>query len=344
MTAVQTHNDFDPLEEIIIGSAAGYALPATDISLRHFFDLPAQHPGELASPGDLARAAEETDEDLAEFARVLAQAGVTVRRPDPFPQGLPLAAPGWSASSNHGLMPRDCLLVIGSAVIEAPMPVRARYAETFPYRNLLRGYFQAGADWVAAPRPQLTDQTYVFGDPPALAEHEPLFDAANVLRCGADVFFNISNTGNRLGAAWLARVLGPRYTVHEMAISADHVGTTLHILRPGLLLANAARLGPDQLPGPLRGWRVLWFDDPHDDGYALSWPRASTWIGMNIVSVDHGTVIVPAAQDSLIRLLEKAGLTAVPVPYRHGRTFGGGFHCCSLDIRRAGRLESYLSG
>jgi N-dimethylarginine dimethylaminohydrolase len=130
--------------------------------------------------------------------------------------------------------------------------------------------------------------------------------------------------------------------VHEIAICADHVGTTLQVLKPGVLLANSARLTPETIPEPLRGWKTLWLDDPQDDGFAFAWPRASTWIGMNILSVDHDTVIVPQAQDGLAKLLESAGFTVIPAPYRHGRTFGGGFHCCSLDVRRRGELVSYL--
>lgn len=339
---VSSYTDFDPLEEIVVGTARGYHLPPADASIRHFFGVGDDEldPSEGAR---LRQAADEAEEDLDAFARTLTSLGVRVRRPDPEGLGELIAMPGWESEASHALMPRDCLLVIGDTVIEAPMPVRARYAETFPYRNLLSGYFEEGARWLAAPRPRLPEGSYRYeDDAPVLDEREPLFDAANIIRCGTDVFFNVSNTGNRFGARWLARALGDAYTVHEISICDDHVGTTLHLLRPGVLLANAGRLGAQDIPEPLRSWKTLWFADPADDGYALAWPRASTWIGMNIVSVDHDTVIVPEAQTGLARLLEKEGFTAVPVPFRHGRTFGGGFHCCSLDVRRQGGLESYL--
>lgn len=343
MSSVNTYNDFGQLEEIVIGSADHYHIPDNDVSLRHFFGLPPDHPVERVPAADLARIIVETQADLEEFGRVLTSLGVRVRRPEPVPQGWALSMPEWATTANHALMPRDCLLVIGDTIIEAPMPVRARYAETFPYRGLLREYFDTGANWLAAPKPRLRDDTYEFSaDGPVLAENEPLFDAANIIRCGSDVFFNVSNTGNRIGAEWLRRVLGPRFRVHEISICDDHVGTTLHVLRPGVLLANAGRLGPDTIPEPLRGWKVLWFEAPEDDGFALSWSRASIWVGMNIVSVNEETVIVPDRQLELARMLEKEGFTTIPVRYRHGRTFGGGFHCCSLDIRRQSSLESYL--
>ena len=240
-------------------------------------------------------------------------------------------------------MPRDCLLVIGTTIIEAAMPARPRYCETFPFRRLLREYFESGAQWIAAPRPQLPNTTYRYTpEGPELTEDEPLFDAANIIRCGTDIFFNVSNTGNRLAARWLGQVLGPRFRIHEISICSDHVGTTLHVLKPGVLLANAGRLGEDGIPAPLHSWKTLWFDEPVDDGYGFDWPRASVWVGMNVVSIDEDTIVVPENQVSLIRMLETEGFTVVPQRYRHGRTFGGGFHCCSLDARRAGEIESYL--
>jgi N-dimethylarginine dimethylaminohydrolase len=343
VSAVRSYADFTPLEEIVVGSAAHLHIPPADASIRHFFGLPDNHVDRSVHDADLRQAIEETDEDLDTLSNTLAALGVTVRRPDPVDHSRPLSVLEWTTTAGHALMPRDCLLVVGERIIEAPMPVRARYAETFAFRHLLREYFDAGALWLAAPRPQLPEETYLYQDGrPVLAEIEPLFDAANLIRCGRDLFFNVSNTGNRLGAAWLRRLLGPEYTVHEIAICDDHVGTTLHVLRPGVLLANAGRLGEATVPEPFRGWKVIWFDEPADDGYALDWARASSWIGMNILSVNEETVIVPDRQTHLARSLEKEGFTVIPVPYRHGRTFGGGFHCCSLDVRRTGNLEPYL--
>jgi N-dimethylarginine dimethylaminohydrolase len=336
-------NDWDPLEEIILGTAAGFTSPAADVSLRHFFEPPEQSGDERISPDVLRRVVAETDEDFSQLAGVLAQAGVRVRRPEPPAAGQEYATPDWACVAMHALMPRDCLLVAGDTIVEAPMAMRARYFETLPFRPLLHEFFDRGARWLAAPKPRLLDETYIY-EPgrSVVADTEPLFDAANILRCGEDLFFNVSNTGNRRGAEWLRRALDPRYRVHEISICSDHVGTTLHILRPGLLLANSERLTPELIPEPLRGWTTIWVDTPEDDGYAFGWPRASVWVGMNILALGPDLIIVPDNQVSLMRQLEKAGIEPVPARFRHGRTFGGGFHCCSLDVRRRGQLESYL--
>lgn len=343
MTVLSSFNDFNRLQEIVLGSALGAHTPASELSLTHFFQPPAGHENERVSADRLRQVIEQTEEDMAELAHVLESFQVTVRRPDSLHRNERVAMPGWTAETMYALMPRDCLLVVGSTVIEAPMPNRSRYCETFPFRGLLREYFDGGANWLAAPRPQLADSTYLFTETgPVLAEDEPLFDAANVIRCGADIFYNVSNTGNRLGARWLANVLGPSFRVHEMSICDDHVGTTIQLLRPGVLIANSGRLQPQDIPAPLRSWKTLWFENPADDGFGFEWPRASVWVGMNTLSVDEETVIVPDNQVSLRKMLEAEGFVVVPVRFRHGRTFGGGFHCCSLDVRRSGGQESYV--
>lgn len=343
MTTVWSCNDWDPLEEVVLGTARGLTLPPVDSSLRHFFVPPLNAAKEVVHPDVLRRVVEETEEDFSALTELLTQAGVVVRRPEPPAADLRYATPDWASVASHALMPRDCLLVVGDRLIEVPMAMRSRYFETAPYRKLLREYFDGGATWLAAPKPQLPDETYVYApDRSIVAEIEPLFDAANLLRCGRDIFFNVNNTGNKLGAEWLRRALGPDFRVHEVTVCADHIDTTLHVLHPGLLLANAGRLTPDKLPEQLRNWKTIWVDPPEDDGYAFAWPRASVWIGMNILALGPDRVIVPANQTRLARQLEDAGVEPVLTPFRHGRTLGGGLHCCSLDVRRGGELGNFL--
>jgi hypothetical protein len=43
-----------------------------------------------------------------------------------------------------------------------------------------------------------------------------------------------------------------------------------------------------------------------------------------------------------IKLLEKQGIDVIRLKLRHSRMLGGGFHCITLDIRRAGTLQQYF--
>ena len=67
------------------------------------------------------------------------------------------------SSSDTGLyaaMPRDIILVVGDEVIEAPMAWRSRFFEYRAYRPLMKEYFQRGARWTTAPKPQMSDALY----------------------------------------------------------------------------------------------------------------------------------------------------------------------------------------
>jgi N-dimethylarginine dimethylaminohydrolase len=339
-----SHDEWSPLEEVILGTTDGWeGIFTSDVSVAHFFGLP---PEALPTAGDqrskVRQAVAEMEEDLAAFEETLKSGGVIVRRPRPREHRC-VELPGWRSGVFYSLAPRDSVLVVGETVIEAAMPCRARYMEAFPLRAILADYFAAGARWLSPPKPQLPDRTYEYSDGLAtLPEEEVLFDAANVLRGGEDLLYNVSNTANRRGAEWLRRVLGPRYRVHEVAVAHDHIDTTLVLLRPDLVLVNGGRLTPATLPPPLHEWRQIWFHEPVDEGYAFGLPLGSPWMSMNVFSIDEDTVIVGDKQRPLIRLLEKEGLTVVPQPFRHARTFGSAFHCCALDTRRRGALESWF--
>lgn len=59
-------------------------------------------------------------------------------------------------------------------------------------------------------------------DKPTPRNDEPAFDAANVLRCGHDLVYLVSATGNEMGGQWLQSVLGDEFRIHfsKMCIMA----------------------------------------------------------------------------------------------------------------------------
>ena len=122
----------------------------------------------------------------------------------------------------------------------------------------------------------------------------------------------------------------------------SHVDTTITLVRPGLVVVNAERVNPDNLPDMFQGWDVIYLSDVVDLGYTGT-AYASKWIGINFMMVNPGLAIVERRQVSLIRELEKRGIDVMPLQIRHARTLGGGFHCVTLDVRRKGTLETYCS-
>lgn len=344
MSIVHVHDEWAPLEEVIVGRIDGARIPTPDAGL-----MATEYP-ELTSPDEVPsgpfppQVMEETAEDLALLAEALEKLGVRVRRPERHDHARRFRSLDWETEGFANLCPRDVLLPVGETIIETPLCLRARQYETLSYRPLLMEYFQSGAGWFAAPRPRLLDSAYrhLGGEHYLLDESEPIFDAANVLRVGRDILYQVSCSGNHLGGRWLQRVLGPAYRVHVVDDLYDgtHLDSTLALVRPGLVFANPARVSRDNLPSIFRKWDVVYFSDVVDTG-SVGHPISSVWLGLNFMMVNPRLAVVDRRQEPLIRELERRGVDVLPLVIRHSRTLGGGFHCMTLDVRRRGGLESY---
>ena len=346
MSLVDVHNEWDPLEEVIVGIVDGARVPRADKGL---FALEYQdhhrRPDEIPSGPYDRTVLEETREDLEALAEALEKEGVVVRRPEAVDPALEFGSPEWSSDGEYNYAPRDVLLAIGQTIIEAPMPLRSRFFEPLAYKHILLDYMRSGARWISAPKPRLLDDVYDDSAPGAgrLRELEPLFDAANVLRAGRDILYLVSCSGNRMGCEWLQRALGDEYRVHPLAgiYEGTHIDTTINLLGPGVALLNPERIQHDSIPSFLRNWEVVWAPEMVDTGHAWSYPRASLWSGMNFLMVRPDLAIVNAAQLPMIRLLERRGIDVLPLQLRHCLTMSGNFHCVTLDVRRRGELEDY---
>ena len=343
--AVGSWNEWDPLEEVIVGSARGAANMGYEPAMSRF------HPG-----GDGGRdfrgspvepvLIEEAEQQLDAFAALLEKRGIDVRRPDPVDHTIPMKTPDWA--SDFGLVnacPRDLLLVIGDEIIEAPMARRARFFEYRAYRRLMAEYFRRGARWTAAPKPLMTDALYDEGAPLVLTEVEPAFDAASFMRFGRDIFWQPDLVSNQFGADWLQRHLGPGFRVHRIEFQEPlptHIDTTLVPIRPGIVLINPQRPCTDGSMELFRanGWRTI--EAPPSVRSGRWRPEISNWISMNILMLDEQTAVVEAAEKPTIDLLESLGCDVIPCAFDRVYPFGGGFHCCTTDIRRAGTLQSYF--
>jgi len=342
---VRSYNEWDPLEEIVVGSAIGARISRPDWSLFavHFHEC--GRPSEIPSGPFPREAIERTEEELSRLCEELEALGVSVRRPDPFDAGAVLATPDWETDGFYEYCPRDSILVVGDLMIEAPMPARAKHLKALSLRTLELEYFASGARWISAPRPRLRDELYDPRRPSGrrLLEHEPAFDAANVVRFGADVLYYVSDSGNELGARWLQSTLGSAFTVHvcrDLNVN-DHIDTTIVPLRPGLVLLNPARVDDSKLPPFLRSWDKVWCPELVDTQIPGTHSFSSVWIGMNILMVRPDLAIVDRRQRALIGALEHHGIDVLPLQLSYDRLIGGGFHCATLDIRRGGELESY---
>jgi glycine amidinotransferase len=355
---VNSHNEWDPLEEVIIGTLDGAMF-----SEWNTINVATVPPGEWVAaeqyvggggspyPPALVEAARR---DLAELIHILEAEGVRVRRIDPANYAAGFGTPGWKVTSGFcGANPRDPFMVLGNEILETPMADRSRFFEAWAYRSLFKEYWQAGAKWSAAPKPQLIDALYdqhytlPSSDEPMrymVTEFEPVFDAADFVRCGRDIFGQKSNVTNQLGIDWLQSHLGDGYRVHVLentSPEAIHIDTTFMPLAPGKVLVSPDYLDLNKLPSVLKNWDVLVPPEPvpviHDPLRLVS-----KWIAINVLMLDEERIIVEKRQEPLIQALENWGFKPIPCSFESYYPFLGSFHCSTLDIRRRGTLQSYF--
>jgi N-dimethylarginine dimethylaminohydrolase len=254
-------NEWDPLEEVIVGNPLQARFPTPDLSSQ-LAEFPDRSLAEIPRGPFPNKIIEETEEDLNKFVQVLTDLGVTVRRPQTWPHEAGFSTIHWESQGYYNYCPRDIMMVIGDQIIETPNVIRSRAQEAFSYRKLLMEYMESGARWYSAPKPMLLDTLFQGVDltRPTPRNDEPAFDAANVLRLGQDLIYLVSATGNELGGRWLQTILGDKFRVHFLkdVYYGSHIDSTLVALRPGLLLCNPTRVNNDTLPKVLKQWKVIY--------------------------------------------------------------------------------------
>lgn len=358
LARVNCHNDWDPLEEIIVGvidqscteewSVARDATVPLDRAAEFRARL-VKNAGKRRSQTDPQQYA-SAQRDLDEFVHILEAEGVTVRRPEPFDFSRPYTTPDWTCTGGRSAsVPRDVMIVLGDEILESTMCWRSRYFEILAYRSLIKEYFRAGARWTAAPKPRMTGELYdadfVRGRQYVLTEVEPVFDAADILRIGTELFVQKSNVTNDWGIEWLARQYQGRYNVHAVEFADErawHIDATFVPLAPGKMLVN-----PDR---PIKhlpeifvkgGWEMLECPPTSipitDRDYELQ-----KWLHMNILNLDEKRIVVERNEENLIKALKEWGFTPIPCSFRSYYKFGGSFHCATCDVRRRGSLQNYF--
>jgi glycine amidinotransferase len=356
---VCSFNEWDPLEEVIVGSVLGAARMGFEPSINAYYGKNDEIRNFSGAP-HLETEIFEAEDQLNNLATLLSKMGIVVRRPDAYDFFEEVVTPDFSIKSqNCSACPRDVLLIVGTKIIEASMAQRARFFEYRVYRNLIKEYFKKGANWLVAPKPTMSDKLYVNNfcvdtEPfdadlhNALTDYEPCFDAASFVRFGKDIWYQPDLVTNDFGAQWLRKQLGSEYRIHRVKFydkhPPQHIDTTLVPLCSGLALINPERPCADGTFDLFKnnGWELV-PSPPSVQSVEFYSPEVSNWISMNVLSIDEKTVVAEEKEDSLVKLLEKLGFKVITCPFDKVYKFGGGVHCCTADIRRRGELKSYFS-
>jgi len=364
---VSSWDEFSPLKHIIIGRPDNCCIPpdepASTYKIPHDSDMKGTSG---PRPEYTVHAAQKEMDNLCDL---LKSHGIQVDRPDPVDWTKLIKTPWFESGTEFGCMPaRDVLLTVGNEILEAPMSYRSRWFEYRAYRDILYSYWLQDLDfkWEAAPKPRLSNDTYKSN---YLDEHdradmskrlekmhnkdfvtkdweEPLFDAADVLRLGKDLFVQHGFTTNLAGIEWLRRHF-PNHRVHAVNFPNDpypiHIDATFVPLRPGLIINNPVRRLPDEQRKVFHdnGWEILDAATPaHAEPPPLCY--SSVWLSMNCLIVDEKHVIVEESEVHQIQQMKDLGMEPIPIPFRNSYAFGGGLHCASADVYREGDCKDYF--
>lgn len=357
---INSHNEWDKLEEVIVGKGCTPNLPALELSFQLFFNdnIHGQDFNEWDCNHPIKKQyVKEMEEDVEGFVELLKSHNIKVRRPKGMTQIKKIKTPYWDSTTFYPLNVRDQTLIVGKKIIETPPLTRYRYFENDTMKHLFMEYFMDGAEWIVAPRPMILDDSFDFSyvlkdaddktkkwyEEVQKKEHhemfygfEMMFDAANCMRFDENIIMNVSTQNHQLGAWWLQSVL-PNHFVQVVELVDSHIDSTLVPLKPGLLLINPQKLNKSKLPKWLQKWDMIEapinkHPEEYEDNDILLSSRS---IDINVLSIDKHTIIChDRYYNELQPILKPYGIECIPCRLRHSRIFSGAFHCITLDVKR----------
>lgn len=300
---INSWNEWDTLEEIVVGIATYANWPSTDPVFANEASKTTWTETPVPSGPVPQWIVDEANEDLNQLAKTLMQYGAIVRRPQPY---------NWiERQGMYNYCPRDRVIIAGDTIVDTAMMYPCRNQEIYALENIV-----SGQKMLRMPK-----------------NSGMILDAANICRLGDTWLFLESASGNLLAYEWLCQQF-PNIKIELCNFySGVHIDSTVVPLREGLVLLNGSRVNESNCPAVFKNWTKIYVDDVVAQDF-YQYPYASKWIGLNMLVLDPHTVIVDRHQASLIKLLEKYQFTVIPLELRHSRTLGGGFHCVTLDTRR----------
>jgi scyllo-inosamine-4-phosphate amidinotransferase 1 len=301
---IHSFNEWDRLRSVVVGSAIGANWPSTDPVFAKESEKTTWTETSVPSGPVPQWIIDETEEDLEGLVSILKTFGAEVIRPTErdFTQ----------SGGMYNYCPRDRLLIAGETIVDVNMMYPCRNQEVECLQDIFMGNLS-----IKMPR-----------------NSRMVLDAANICRLNDTWLFLKSHSGNFKAALWLKQNF-PDISMEVCNFyEGVHIDSTIVPLSEDIVMVNANRVTPDNLPPVFKnGWEIIWVDDVVEQEF-YQYPYASKWIGMNVLSLDDRTVIIDKNQTRLIHILESRGFTVIPHELRHARTLGGGYHCVTLDLWR----------
>jgi glycine amidinotransferase len=370
VTRVNSWNEWDPLEHVIVGRIDSRMVGAPEAGMVNAYPRLGLAAGEWTPIPD--EYLERASEQMEAFVALLENRGIRVDRPTSMDDRQHVRTPDWECDHMFGTMPpRDIIMCHGNEILEATMSQRSRWFEFLAYKPLLQQYFKEDPNflWSAAPKPRLSDASYVpnywhdfhhtWSEEELMAkmerlewqltEEEPLFDVADAMRFGKDIFIQHSAPSNKAGLDWFKRHFEARgYRVHHLAFGGTpvpwHIDVTLVPLRPGLIVVNPDY--PSLYPEfyelfRINDWEIVEAVPP-SGAEQPPYTFCHACLGYNVFSLGPNTLCVEANEVAFMEQLDGLGFDVIPVPFIDVSMFGGALHCATVDVERDGDLEDYF--
>lgn len=378
---VNRWNDFDPLEEVVLGIADDACFPPLEPACQsEFNDQHTKYGAKMShafseylpwpTGPKLRRFITGANKELDGLKDVFEGEGITVRRPDEklCQFNVNTKTPDFNSPNQYCVVcPRDVIMTVGNELVEATMSKRSRFFEYRPYRPLIKHYFDNDPRmiWTAAPKPMMGENSYnpafwgwtveerierMHKYEYCLSEEEIMFDAADCLLIGNMMFVQQSMVTNLAGIRWLKRHFAPKgIQVHTLHFPYDlypsHTDCTFVALNGNFVITNPDRPAVEEEIKIFKqnDWRLV--DVPFYSTEQEHPPmcQSSRWLSMNVLSLGPNKVICEASEKPLINFLEQEhGFDVVPVPFRSVFEFGGSLHCSTWDVRRTGNCKDYF--
>ena len=300
---IHSFNEWDPLKQIVVGSAINANWPINDPVFKQQSEESKWTKTKMPEGPVPAEIIHQTEDDLEKLCLTLEDLGVDVLRPNEMDfverDGL------------YNYCPRDRLLIAGEKVVDPAMmyPCRDQEIEALDF-------VVESAETITMPR-----------------DSDMILDAANICRLNDTWLCIEGKSGNFKAIEWLRNQF-PEISIYAYDFYAGvHIDSTIVPLNDHTVMLNASRVTPDNCPEVFNDWEKIWIEDCVPRPFHR-FPYASKWLGMNCLSVDPSTVIIDNMQKEIITLLEKKNFDVIPLELKHGRTLGGGFHCVTLDTWR----------
>jgi N-dimethylarginine dimethylaminohydrolase len=332
---IHSQNEYGKLRSVVLGRPDLAVIPKGDVYFDRWvkYNPHTKRPEAGKLPDDVIKQAAD---DLYVVKDILEDRDIQVYRPEIQSHAVTTVTGHHVTTGFNSYLARDFLLTIGSWAIECPTPFVSKHRETMAYQTIKQEAIQSGARWIAAPTPPMgLAECVPVVDGIRLTERYPTFKGSDILKFDDKILYALSATSNRTGATWLQYILGTEYEVivYDRLNPIHNLDYSIVPIGKDILLLNVDRLSGDNLPSFLKSYRKIWCHECVDTKY-YRFPMASRWTGMNVLCIDHETVLVDDTQKKLIDQLRNERIAVIEIPLAHSQTFGGGLHRIVSDLER----------